>query len=282
MFRLLLHHWMTPTDRARAGALARPAVSMGRPTHMAPEQCASVEPPPSWRARAIVEAVAAHLRPAPRLRRLGRLLQESNDDAGTALLVIVSCLLLLLSCCCLKRAYSCPTKPAQSQQLLTGIHEVSDPQGESSRLGHSKQKQHLLQMEPDIEQGPPAPQCGGREHTEQLLEMAGGQAEAEASSRVEAPGEHVTQEMAIGHEGEGDALAVATAAQPCAARQPLCRQDLPARLPASHFASGPAQARSAEVRRRRSWHHSARPGVQARAQWEASPRARLGRRQAAL
>ena len=85
-------------------------------------------------------------------------------------------------------------------------------------MGHSEQKQHLLQMEPDIEQGPPAPQCGGREHTEQLLEMAGGQAEAEASSRVEAPGEHVTQEMAIGHEDEGDALAVATAAQPCAAQ----------------------------------------------------------------
>ena len=185
---------------------------------MAPEQCASVELLPSWPARAIVEAVAAHLRPAPRLRRLGRLLQESNDDAGTALLVIVSCLLLLLSCCCLKRAYSCPTKPAQLHQLLTGIHEVSDPQGQSSRLGHSEQKQHLLQMEPDIEQGPPAPQCGGREHTEQLLEMTGGQADAEASSRVEAPGEHVTQEMAIGHEGEGDALAVATAAQPCAAQ----------------------------------------------------------------
>ena len=191
---------------------------MGRPTHMAPEQCASVELLPSWPARAIVEAVAAHLRPAPRLRRLGRLLQESNDDAGTALLVIVSCLLLLLSCCCLKRAYSCPTKPAQSHQLLTGIHEVSDPLGESSRLGHSEQKQHLLQTEPDIEQGPPAPQCGGREHTEQLLEMAGGQAEAEASSRVEAPGEHVKQALAIGHEGEGDALAVATAAQPCAAQ----------------------------------------------------------------
>ena len=58
----------------------------------------------------------------------------------------------------------------------------------------------------------------GREHSEQLLEMAGGQADAEASSRVEAPGEHVTQEMAIGHEDEGDALAVATAAQPCAAQ----------------------------------------------------------------
>ena len=45
--------------------------------------------------------------------------------------------------------------------------------------------------------------------------------EAEASSRVEAPGEHVTQALAIGHEGEGDALAVATAAQPCAAQGPL-------------------------------------------------------------